>query len=205
MFVREQPPTPPEHQPRRVITKTLPAPAARPRRVIIKRMPPLPAKPRPLIIEKWLPYKSPPERPILYERAEHVEQPRPAQRNLILQYEPAHVRIEQEFQNVGYFRVDPEAYRAQFGSSLRRTDSIRRVLEDIGCNPDLLTSTGYDATTAQADYRPHGGPITTCFTDQQLTELIGSSSTARNRPQSHYDTPSSVNRSRNQTIYSTVT
>jgi hypothetical protein len=57
-------------------------------------MPPLPSKPRPVIIEKWLPYKTTTERPILYQRTENNQQIRPAQRNLILQYDPPHVHIK---------------------------------------------------------------------------------------------------------------
>lgn len=140
----------------------MPAPPAPSRRVIIKRIPPLPAKPRPVIIEKWLPYKTPAERPVLYERAQPVEQNQSSQRNVILQYEPARVRIEQEVQNAGYFRVDPETYRAQFGAELRRTDSIRRLLKDIGCNPNILTTTSYNTSSEQQR--------TTCFTDEQAPQ-----------------------------------
>lgn len=205
LIVREEPPTPPQPQPATVITKKLPPGPPPPRRVIIKRIPPLPAKPRPVIIEKWLPYKQPPERPVLYERAEHIEAPRPPQRNVILQYEPAKVRVEQEVQNVGCYRVDPEIYRAQYGSCLRRTNSIRRVLQDIGCNPDLITSTGYQtdaminrtADLPLYDYshsqsRTTIRPNTTCFTDEQLAELVGNS--AQSSPPRH----------RSQTVYTMV-
>ena len=130
--------------------------------MIIKRIPPLPAKPRPVIIEKWLPYKTPAERPVVYERAEQREQNLSPQRNVILQYEPARVRIEQEIQNAGYFRVDPAIYQAQFGSELRRTDSIRRILQDIGCNPNVIT-TQHESPSEQR---------LTCFTDEQLSQLV---------------------------------
>ncbi len=157
--------------------------------MIIKRIPPLPAKPRPVIIEKWLPYKTPAERPILYERAGQSEHTHSTQRNVILQYEPAHVRIEQEIQNAGYFRVDPEVYRAQFGSELRRTDSIRRVLQDIGCNPDLIASTGYNTSQSSSNSTNNNSPYydyprqttTTCFTDEQLSELIDTPSQTKNQ------------------------
>jgi hypothetical protein len=156
-------------------------------------MPALPPKPRPVIIEKWLPYKTQPERPILYERAEQFESNRSTQRNVILQYEPANVRVEQEIQNVGCYRVDPELYRAQFGSQLRRTDSIRQVLQDIGCNPDIITSTGYNTchssisnnNSSHYDY-PKQTTTTTCFTDEQLNELIDPSSVSDNRNQVYY-------------------
>ena len=162
-------------------------------------MPPLPAKPRPVIIEKWLPYKTPAERPVIYERAEQSEQARSPQRNLILQYEPARVRIEQEIQNAGYFRVDPETYRAQFGSQLRRTDSIRRVLQNIGCNPDLITSSGHNKsssaaaqpTTSTSPYYDYPRQSTTCFTDEQLSELINTPSQTKN--QVYYRTTTSNN------------
>jgi len=153
-------------------------------------MPALPPKPRPVIIEKWLPYKTPPERPILYERAEQFESNRSTQRNVILQYEPANVRVEQEIQNVGCYRVDPELYRAQFGSQLRRTDSIRQVLQDIGCNPDIITSTYHSSisnnNSSHYDYPKQTTTTTTCFTDEQLNELIGSSSVSNNRNQVYY-------------------
>ncbi len=195
LIVREEPPIPPEYQPAQVITKTLPAPPTPRRRVIIKRMPPLPAKPRPVIIEKWLPYKNTTERPILYQRAEKTEQNRPIQRNLILQYEPPRVQIKQELQNFGCFRVDPEIYRAQHGRSLRRTESIRKVLENIGCNADLITSTGYNTcyssslnqTNNCSHYDYPRQTTTTCFTDEQLDALIGSSVPTKTEP--HYDIP----------------
>jgi hypothetical protein len=197
LIVREQPPTPPEYQPAKVITKTLPPPPAAPRRVIIKRIPPLPAKPRPVIIEKWLPYKTTTERPILYQRAEKTQQIRPIQRNLILQYDPPRVQIKQELQNFGCFRVDPKLYQAQHGSALRRTESIRRVLEKIGCNADLITSTGYNtcysSSSNQTNNLPHYDyprPSKTCFTDEQLDALIGSSvPQPPSTTEHHYDVP----------------
>jgi len=187
LIVREQPPPLPQYEPAKIITKTLPAPPPPARRVIIRRMPPLPAKPRPVIIEKWLPYKTPPERPVVYERASQFEAPRQAQRNLILQYGPAQVRVEQDIQNAGCYRVDPDIYRAQFGTSLRRTDSIRKVLQDIGLNPDLVTSNGYQTcfpsnledyssvstSTANANY--HYPKQTERFCpDERSSEFIGS-------------------------------
>jgi hypothetical protein len=178
-----------------VITKTLPSLPTPPRRVIIKRMPPLPAKPRPVIIEKWLPYQKSTERPVLYQRVEKTKQTRPIQRNLILQYEPPRVQIKQELQNFGCFRVDPEIYRAQHGSSLRRTESIRRVLREIGCDVDLITSTGYNtcytSSFNQTDHASHYDyprqTTKTCFTDEQLNALIGTS--IPTTTESHYDIP----------------
>jgi hypothetical protein len=203
-IVREEPPIPPQPQPAKVITKTLPPLPTPPRRVIIKRVPPLPAKPRPVIIEKWLPYKTPPERPVLYERAEKSNQTSPSRRNMILQYEPARVRVEQEIQNVGCYRVDPQLYRAQFGSSLRRTDSIRKVLEGIGCNPDILTSTGYKTSSSPnqittSSHYDYPKETRTCYTDEQLNVLINSSANT-NR---HYEIPT-ASRNNNQVYYQTV-
>jgi len=159
-------------------------------------MPPLPAKPRPVIIEKWLPYRQTGERPVLYQRAEQTEQNRSLQRNLILQYDQPRVQIKQELQNFGCFRVDPAIYRAQHGTSLRRTESIRKVLKDIGCDVDLITSTGYNTcysplTSNQpnpfSDYDYPRPSTTTCFTDAQLDALIGSSVPTTN--ESDYDIP----------------
>ncbi|CAF3434215.1 unnamed protein product [Rotaria socialis] len=209
-IVREQPPTPPRHQPATIITKTLPPPPIPPRRVIIKRVPPLPAKPRPVIIEKWLPYKTPPERPIIYERVPQPEQTHRTQRNLILQYEPAHVRVEQDVQNVGCFRVDPQIYRAKFGSSLRRTDSIQKVLQDIGCDPNLLVSTGYQpqyasvqdnyiSSSSSSHYDYPKSTTKTCFTDEQLATLLGTKINTNH----HYDVPSTSTH-QNQVHYTSV-
>lgn len=159
-------------------------------------MPPLPAKPRPVIIEKWLPYKKAAERPVLYQRAQKIEQTRPLQRNLILQYEPPRVQIKQELQNFGCYRVDPDIYRNQHGSSLRRTESIRRVLKDIGCDVDLITSTGYNSCysslanqTKNCSHYDYPRQTTTCFTDEQLDALIGSAVPTTTKTESHYDTP----------------
>lgn len=184
IIVREEPPIPPQYQPTKIITKTLPPPSTPSRQVIIKRMPALPAKPRPVIIEKWLPYKTAPERPVIYERAEQSNNTHSSKRNVILQYEPARVRIEQEIQNAGCYRVDPEVYRTQFGSQLRRTDSIRKVLQDIGCNPDIInTSTGYN----------------TCYSSRQVSQydspkeqVINPSSSGSSR-QVYYTTTLSTN------------
>ncbi|CAF0829720.1 unnamed protein product [Rotaria sordida] len=198
LIVREQPPTPPEYQPAEIITKTLSSSPTIPRRVIIKRLPPLPAKPRPVIIEKWLPYKTTKERRVLFQRTEQI---RPIQRNLILQYESPRIKIQQEIQNFGCFRVDPKIYQEQHGSSLRRTESIRKVLENIGCNVDLLTSTGYNTCYSSTinqinnlshyDYpRQTTTTTTTHFTNEQLDSLIGSSiPTTTTNTEHHYDVP----------------
>jgi hypothetical protein len=163
----------------------------------------LPAKPRPVIIEKWLPYKPPPKQPVVYERAQQNNQTRQSRRNVILQYEPPRVRVEQQIQNAGCYRVDPAVYRAEYGSSLRRTDSIRKVLEDIGCNPDVITSTGY-RTCYPSTYQPNTSshydypkePRRTCFTDDQLTHLIN--------PNHHYEKSTTTSPDRNQVYYSQV-
>ncbi|CAF3679150.1 unnamed protein product [Adineta steineri] len=209
LIVREEPPTPPVYQPPRVITKTLPPLPTQPRRVVIKRKPPLPPKPRPVIIEKWLPYKASPERPILYQRAEKTEQSRQPPRNVILQYEPPRVHIKQKVQNFGCFRVDPEIYRAQHGSSLRRTDSIRRVLAQMGCDSDLISSTGYSTCYSstgnqKTNFTHYDYPrqTTTCFTDEQLDALIGTAipntasqqtTTTTIATENHYDVPKIYN------------
>jgi hypothetical protein len=157
-------------------------------------MPPLPAKPRPVIIEKWLPYKKTTERPVLYQRTEKTQQNQPIQRNLILQYEPPRVQIKQELQNFGCFRVDPEIYRARYGSSLRRTESIRKVLQDMGFDTDLIISTGYNTCYSSSLNRTNHSSHydyprqTTCFTDEQLDSLIGSS-VPTTKTESHYDVP----------------
>ncbi|CAF1677242.1 unnamed protein product [Adineta ricciae] len=198
IIVREEPPTPPVYQPPKVITKKLPPLPTPPRRVVIKRKPPLPAKPRPVIIEKWLPYKATPQRPILYQRAEDVDRNRCPQRNVIVQYDPPRVHVKQKVQTFGCFRVDPEAYRAQHGPSLQSTNSIRKVLEKIGCNTDLITSTGYSTNYSTAynqnencSHYDYPRQSTTCFTDEQLDALIGTAipSMKSQSTENHYDIP----------------
>lgn len=193
VIFREQPPVLPKPQPPKVITKTLPPLPTPPRRVIFKRMPSLPAKPRPVIIEKWLPYRQTKERPILYERAEKLVQNRPLQRNLILEYDPPRVHIKQELQNFGCFRVDPEIYRAEHGSALQSTDSIRRMLQKLGCDPNLITSTGYNTCYSSchspASHNESSRTATTCFTDEQLDALIGTAVPRTIPTESHYDVP----------------
>ncbi|CAF4922979.1 unnamed protein product, partial [Rotaria sp. Silwood2] len=103
--------------------------------------------------------------------------------------------------------VDPKIYRAQFATSLRRTDSIRKVLQDIGCNPDILTSTGnrtyyssnqdnYSLSTSHYDYPKR---TKTCFTDEELSALIDS----RKNTNRHYDLSSTSN-NQNKMYYSTI-
>ncbi|CAF0801404.1 unnamed protein product [Didymodactylos carnosus] len=155
IIIREEPPIPPEYQPPKIITKTLPPPPAPPRRVIVKRIPPLPEKPRPIVIEKWLPYKQPQRPAILYEKAPQI-QPVPT-RNIIVQYEPARVKVMREVQNVGLYRVDPATYRAQYGTQLRRTESIRQVLQNIGCGTDLINNVTVRNNTS-VPYHPQSTP-----------------------------------------------
>ncbi|CAF3191264.1 unnamed protein product [Rotaria sp. Silwood2] len=192
LIVRKQPSTSPKYQPSEMITKTLPSPPTVPRRVIIKHIPPLPVKPRPVIIEKCSSSKPTKEHRVLHQ---HTEQSRPIQRNLILRYEPPRVKIKQEIQNFGWFRVDPKLYQAQHGSTLRRTESIRQVLENIGCNADLITSTGYNTcyssttnqtnNSSQYDYPRQ----TTRFTNKQLNTFIGSSIPTTTTKEHYYDVP----------------
>ncbi|CAF4441237.1 unnamed protein product [Rotaria magnacalcarata] len=193
IVVRERPPTPPEYQPTEIITKKLARGPMPPRRVIIRRTPPLPAKPRPLIIEKWLPYKKAKERRVLYQR---MEQTRPAQHNLIFRREPPQVKIKQEIEHIGCFRVDPKVYTAQYGSTLRRTDSIRRVLENIGCNADLIISNGYQncySPTNNSFYNDNLRTTTSHSSNEHLNKLLGSPivTRAKTTTENHYDVPKS--------------
>ena len=123
------------------------------------------------------------------------------------------MKIKQELQNFGCFRVDPELYRAQHGTSLRRTESIRRVLKDIGCDIDLITTTGYNTcyssilkqtnSSSHYDYPRQVTANTTCFTDEQLDALIGASVPVIKKEESHYDVPRIYN-DHQGTIESTV-
>ncbi|CAM4940937.1 unnamed protein product [Rotaria socialis] len=207
IVVRERPPTPPEYQPTEIITKKLlrgPTPL---RRVILRHASPLPAKPRPVIIEKWLPYKEAKERRVLYQR---MQQTRPAQHNLIFRCEPPQVKIKQKIEHIGCFRVDPKVYTAQYGSTLRRTDSIRRVLENIGCNANLLTSNGYQncyLPTNNSSYNDNLRTRTSHVSNERLNELLGSPilTRAKTTRENYYDVPKSNDDDPNYTKFSSAT
>lgn len=133
-------------------------------------------KPRPIIMEKRLPYKITNDRRVLYQR---IEPTRPVQRNLIVQYRSPQIKIKQEIENIGCYCVDPKLYEVEYGSTLRRTDSIRKILENIGFNANSIISKGYQTCQSSADVVPNS-----------LDSLMDSSSQTTEH---YYDIPRSYN------------
>jgi hypothetical protein len=122
-----------------------------PRSVIIERLPPLPPRPRDIIIERWVPYGAQAKRRTIVQRAAAaVQYPRP--RNVIIQYEPAQVRIVRQFQRLGVTPTNPLAYVQQYGASLLDAGTLVQqaraagVVEDI--SPPLGSSlVGFSASS----------------------------------------------------------
>jgi len=122
-----------------------------PRSVIIERLPPLPPRPRDVIIERWVPYGAQAKRRTIVRRAAAaVQYPRP--RNVIVQYEPAQVRIVRQFQRLGVTPANPVAYVQQYGASLLDAGTLVQqaraagVVEDI--SPPLVSAAvGFSASS----------------------------------------------------------
>jgi hypothetical protein len=122
-----------------------------PRSVIIERLPPLPPRPRDIIIERWVPYGAQAKRRTIVQRAAAAQQyARP--RNVIIQYEPAQVRIVRQFQRLGVTLTNPQAYVQQYGASLLDAATLVQharaagVVEDIS-PPSVGASVGFSAAT----------------------------------------------------------
>jgi hypothetical protein len=121
-----------------------------PRSVIIERLPPLPPRPRDVIIERWIPYGAQAKRRTIVQRAGAAQQ-YAAPRNVIIQYEPAQVRIVRQFQRLGVTQASPQAYLQQYGVQLLDAGTLLQqaraagVVEDI--SPPGGVSIGYGAAT----------------------------------------------------------
>jgi len=121
-----------------------------PRSVIIERLPPLPPRPRDIIIERWVPYGAQAKRRTIVQRAAAaVQYARP--RNVIIQYEPAHVRIVRQFERLGVTPANPQAYVAQYGATLLDAAVLVQqaraagVVEDI--SPPFGSAVGFSASS----------------------------------------------------------
>ncbi|KAL7669038.1 hypothetical protein ACOME3_009709 [Neoechinorhynchus agilis] len=141
MIIREKPPQTPQNCAPKVITRNLPPPPPPPRRVIIERLPPLPPKPRSIIVERWLPYKQQ-KRRVIYQRAPQIQHPE-QQKNLIIQWEGAQVKILKEFRNLGIAKVDPNIYVQKFGPSLCHTSALPDFSKHMKL-PNAHSAMGHD-------------------------------------------------------------
>jgi len=147
LVLRERPPVPPPVIASQTVIRRLPGLPVPPRSVIIERLPAAPPKPRDIILERWVQYGPQPKRRTLVQRAA-APAPYPAPRNVIIQYEPAQVRVVRNFQRLGVTSYSPAAYVQSYGASLLDAGSLLAqaraagVVEDIS-PPGAVGYVGY--------------------------------------------------------------
>jgi hypothetical protein len=150
LVLRERPPPPPQVVASQTVIRRLAALPVPPRSVIIERLPPLPPRPRDIIIERWVPYGAQAKRRTIVQRAAAAQQ-YAAPRNVIIQYEPAQVRIVRQFQRFGVTQANPQAYLQQYGASLLDAATLVQqaraagVVEDI--SPPAGSAVGFSAAS----------------------------------------------------------
>ncbi|CAF1033659.1 unnamed protein product [Rotaria sordida] len=145
LVLRERPPVPPAPIASQTVIRRLPAVPVPPRSIIVERLPPLPPRPRDIIIERWIPYGAQAKRKTIVQRAAAAkEYPKP--RNMIIQYEPAQVRVIRQFHRLGITQENPQLYVQRYGASLLDAHSLIQqartagVIEDISPPSNLATS-----------------------------------------------------------------
>jgi len=122
-----------------------------PRSVIIERLPAAPARPRDVIIERWVPYGAQAKRRTVVQRAAAAQQ-YVAPRNVIIQYEPAQVRIVRQFQRLGVTQANPQAYVQQYGATLLEAQTLVQQARAAGVVEDIsppLVGGSYAANSSQ--------------------------------------------------------
>jgi hypothetical protein len=155
LVLRERPPVPPAAVASQTVIRRLAALPVPPRSVIIERLPPLPPKPRDIIIERWIPYGAQAKRKTIVQRAA-AAQAYPAPRNVIIQYEPAQVRVVRQFQRLGVVQANPAAYLQQYGAQLLDAATLLQqaraagVVEDIS-PPAAAASVGFSSASYGQD------------------------------------------------------
>ncbi|CAF4199163.1 unnamed protein product [Rotaria sp. Silwood2] len=161
LILRERPPIPPAPIASQTVLRQLAAIPVPPRSVIIERLPAAPPKPRDIIIERWVPYGPQPKRKTIVQRAP-AAQPYPSPRNVIIQYEPAQVRVIRQFQRLGIIQGNPQVYVQQYGALLLDAQSLIQqartagVIEDISPPGNFATSQG-SSTSFNAGFAGIGG------------------------------------------------
>jgi len=129
LVVREIPPALPQPIGQKIITisgKGLPPP---PRKVIIERLPPVPAKPQGVILERWLPFEAQ-RRKVIYR----PPQPDPVYckpKNVIVQWDPPNVRIEQTVKYLGIVNANPTEYIKRYGETLVSVQQFPEIVRNI--------------------------------------------------------------------------
>jgi len=142
LILRERPPRVPASIASQTVIRRLAALPVPPRSVIIERLPPLPPRPRDVIIERWVPYGPQAKRRTVVQRAGAAHQyARP--RNVIIQYEPAQVRVIRQFQRLGVTQASPQAYLQQYGHQLLDAATLVSQARSAGVVEDISAPGGY--------------------------------------------------------------
>ncbi|CAF3190040.1 unnamed protein product, partial [Rotaria sp. Silwood2] len=136
LVLRERPPLPPPVIASQTVIRRLAGLPVPPRSVIIERLPPPPPKPRDIIIERWIQYGAQAKRRTILQRAP-APAPYPAPRNIIIQYEPAQVRIVRQFQRLGVVAASPAAYVQTYGAQLLDAAALLSQARAAGVVEDI--------------------------------------------------------------------
>ena len=95
-----------------------------------------------IIIERWIPYGAQAKRRTIVQRAGPAPQyPRP--RNVIIQYEPAQVRVVRQIQRLGVTPFNPQAYIQQYGAQLLDTNTLLQKARAAGIIEDIVHSPSF--------------------------------------------------------------
>jgi hypothetical protein len=91
-----------------------------------------------IIIERWVPYGASAKRRTVVQRAAAAQQ-YAAPRNVIIQYEPAQVRIVRQFQRLGVTQENPAAYYQRYGASLLDAQVLLQQARAAGVVEDIVS------------------------------------------------------------------
>jgi len=91
-----------------------------------------------IIIERWVPYGAQAKRRTIVQRAA-AAQAYAAPRNVIIQYEPAQVRVVRQFQRLGVTQANPQAYLQQYGASLLDATVLVQQARAAGVVEDIVS------------------------------------------------------------------
>jgi hypothetical protein len=119
----------------------LPAIPVPPRSVIIERLPAAPPRPRDIVIERWIPYGPRGARRTIVQRA-GAARAYAAPRNVIIQYEPAQVRVVRNFQRLGVVQANPTLYLQQYGATLLDAGTLLAQARAAGVVEDISAPGG---------------------------------------------------------------
>jgi hypothetical protein len=103
----------------------------------------LPPKPQPVIIEKWLPFENM-KRKVILEKSPEPEQGNKSN-NVIFEWKNPETSINKELHCLGVTKVNPNDYVRKYGSTLKSSDDLPKILTDIK-QPELIAGTNQSAS-----------------------------------------------------------